>query len=318
MRAREPDIEGYVEGDGVRVGYEVFGNGEPTLLLLPTWTIVHSRFWKLQVPYLARHFRVVTFDRPGNGRSDRPSDPRAHHVDAVVDHALRVLDATATESVVLVSLSQGVRETMKLAAEHAERVLGAIMIGPTCLIEPGHAERMAATIRFFEPCPDEPIGWERLNARYWMDHYEDFAEFFFAQCFPEPHSTKQREDCVEWASATTPDMLLANVGSELDADTIMGWASQVSVPTLVIHGDDDQVSPLARADALARATGGDLVVLEGAGHIPLARDPVRVNLLIRDFVDRVVLPRRPTAGVLLSPGQSPPAASRNAGSTAAT
>ena len=239
-----------MDGDGVRVGYEVFGNGEPTLLLVPTWTIVHSRCWKLQVPYLARHFRVVTFDRPGNGRSDRPSDPRAHHVDAVVDHALRVLDATMTQRVVLVSLSQGVRETLKLAAEHADRVLGAIMIGPTCLIEPGHAERMAATVRFFEPCPDEPAGWERLNARYWMDHYEDFVEFFFAQCFPEPHSTRQREDCVEWARATTPDMLLANVGSELDADTIMRWASQVSVPTLVIHGDDDRISPLARADAL--------------------------------------------------------------------
>ncbi len=43
-----------------------------TLLLLPPWSIVHSRFWKLQVPYLARHFRVITFDGRGNGRSDRP------------------------------------------------------------------------------------------------------------------------------------------------------------------------------------------------------------------------------------------------------
>ena len=137
------------------------------------------------------------------------------------------------------------------------------------------------------PTLTNPSGWERLNAQYWRDHYEDFTEFFFAQCFPEPHSTKQREDCVGWAGDTTPDMLLANVGSELDADTIMSWANNVSVPTLVIHGDDDRVSPLTRAHALAQATHGDLVVLEGAGHIPLARDPVRVNLLIRDFVDRL-------------------------------
>ena len=58
---------------GVRVAYEVFGQGDQTLLLLPPWAIVHSRFWKLQVPYLARHFRVVTFDARGNGRSDRPA-----------------------------------------------------------------------------------------------------------------------------------------------------------------------------------------------------------------------------------------------------
>ncbi len=74
MRAREPDTEGFVDRDGVKLGYEVFGGGPLTLLLLPTWTIVHSRFWKAQVPYQSRHAQVVTFDGPGNGRSDRPLD----------------------------------------------------------------------------------------------------------------------------------------------------------------------------------------------------------------------------------------------------
>src|SRR4051794_24241838 len=113
MRAREPDTDGYVERDGVKVGYEVFGSGSPTLLLLPTWTIIHSRFWKLQVPYLADHFRVVTFDRPGNGRADRPADPTAHAVNAVADHALAVMDATGTDRAVLVSLSLGAQEALK-------------------------------------------------------------------------------------------------------------------------------------------------------------------------------------------------------------
>ena len=49
MRARYPDVEGFVDRDGFRIGYEVFGDGEPTILLLPTWTIIHSRFWKMQV-----------------------------------------------------------------------------------------------------------------------------------------------------------------------------------------------------------------------------------------------------------------------------
>jgi hypothetical protein len=53
MRAAMPADEGYVEHEGVKIGYEVFGGGAPTLLLMPTWTIVHSRFWKMQVPYLA-------------------------------------------------------------------------------------------------------------------------------------------------------------------------------------------------------------------------------------------------------------------------
>ena len=74
-RASYPDADGYVERDGVRTFYEVYGQGEPTVLLLPTWSIVHSRFWKMQVPYLARHHRVVVFDGRGNGKSDRPPLP---------------------------------------------------------------------------------------------------------------------------------------------------------------------------------------------------------------------------------------------------
>ena len=71
-RARYPDSSGYIKRDGVRLYYEVYGSGEPTVLLLPTWSIIHSRHWKMQIPYLARHCRVITFDGRGNGRSDRP------------------------------------------------------------------------------------------------------------------------------------------------------------------------------------------------------------------------------------------------------
>ncbi len=236
MRARQPDAEGYVRCGSVNIGYEVFGDGAPTLLLLPAWTIIHSRFWKLQVPYLADHFRVVTFDRPGNGRSDRTLDPGAYRPDAVARQALAVLDTTGTGRAVLVSLSQGAVESLRLAAGHPERVLGAIFIGPALKLEPDHAGRAAATMRFLEPAPASPQGWERLNARHWLDHYDDFAGFFFSECFPEPHSTKQREDCTGWAAETTPDVLLADAQAAVGPEALSGLAAKVSAPVLVIHG----------------------------------------------------------------------------------
>ena len=58
MRARLPDREGVVQRDGVRVAFEVFGHGEPALLLIPASPITHARSWKGIVPSLAR--------RPGN------------------------------------------------------------------------------------------------------------------------------------------------------------------------------------------------------------------------------------------------------------
>jgi pimeloyl-ACP methyl ester carboxylesterase/predicted glycosyltransferase len=287
VRAREPDIDGHVQCDGVKIGYEVFGDSAPTLLLLPTWTIIHSRFWKLQVPYLAEHFRVITFDRPGNGRSDRTLEPAPHGVAAVTDQALAVMNATGTDRAVLVSLSRGVLESLKLAADHPDRVLGAIFISPALMLEPDHRERSAAIDRFFDPYPADPQRWDRLNAQYWLDHYEDFGAFFFRECFPEPHSTKQYEDCVGWAAETSPEVLLADVQSVIGPEAAAEWAERVSVPTLVIHGGDDRIGPLTRARSLARSMSAELAVLEGAGHIPLARDPVRVNLLIREFVDKL-------------------------------
>ena len=49
-RARYPDSEGYVEREGVRIFYEVYGEGEPTVLLLPTWSIIHSRHGSCRFP----------------------------------------------------------------------------------------------------------------------------------------------------------------------------------------------------------------------------------------------------------------------------
>src|SRR5919204_5095615 len=96
-RARYPDAEGYVERDGVKVFYEVYGPGDSTVLLLPTWSIIHSRHWKLQIPYLARHARVLTFDGRGNGRSDRPEGVEAYVAAEFAADAVAVMDATATE-----------------------------------------------------------------------------------------------------------------------------------------------------------------------------------------------------------------------------
>ena len=287
MRARHPDSEGFVESGGLSIGYEVFGEGDVTLLLLPTWTIIHSRFWKLQVPYLARHFRVITYDGPGNGRSDRPVDPQTYSLAAQTSHAIDVMDETGTDEAVLVSLSMGSMWSLSVAAEHPDRVLGQVFIGPSLPITPPSAARAGIEDAFWAEHVD-PQMWEKYNAHYWKTNYQDFAEFFFTECFPEPHSTKQREDCVGWAMETQAEVLVAEATARgVDHDTVLDLCSRVTSPVLVIHGDDDRISPLSRGRRLAEATAGSLVTVQDGGHIPLARDPVVVNLLVKDFADRL-------------------------------
>ncbi len=282
-RARYPDQDGYIERDGVRVAYEVYGSGEPTMLLLPTWSLIHSRHWKLQIPYLARHFRVVTFDGRGNGKSDRPSDSEAYTEAEFAADALAVLEATGTQQAFLVSLSLGSQRALLLAAEHPERVRGAVFIAPSLPIAPGHDYRVVHP--FDEPL-DTDEGWAKYNASYWLRDYPGFVEFFISQALNEPHSTKPIEDAIGWALETDGETLLAaSTSSSLSEDAIRDLCERVSCPVLVIHGSEDAISPHARGEALAEATSGALVTMAGSGHFPHIRDPVKVNLLLRDFVE---------------------------------
>jgi pimeloyl-ACP methyl ester carboxylesterase len=282
MRACQPIHHGYVERDGVKTYYEVFGAGEPTVLLLPTWSIMHSRHWKMQIPYLARHCRVLTFDGRGNGRSDRPETGYGEREFAA--DALAVMDATGTGHAVLVSLSRGSARALLLAAEHPERVDGAVFICPSVPQDPP-----SPGLRYpWEEELDTDEGWAKYNRHYWLRDYEGFLEFFFSQMFTEPHSTKPIEDGVGWGLDTTPETLVAMEYKELLGEgTLRELLRRVSCPVLVIQGTGDAIRGVGRGIALAEATGGRLVLLEGSGHAPHLRDPVKVNLLLRDFAKSV-------------------------------
>jgi pimeloyl-ACP methyl ester carboxylesterase len=286
-RARYPDAEGFVERDGVRSFYEVYGDGDTTVLLMPTWSIIHSRFWKMQIPYLARRFRVVTFDGRGNGRSDRPPLPEQYSEPEFVADALAVMDATGTERAVLAALSRGAERSLLLAAGHPERVDGIAFIGAALPL--GSVMSRGRAAADFNARHASHEGWKKWNRHYWLEDYEDFLEFFFSQCFSEPHSTKQREDAVGWGLETTPETLIATqLAPRLQNESeVRELTDRIRCPVLVIHGSDDRIRPHDSGEALAELTGGALVTLEGAGHIPLARDPVKVNLLLRDSVERL-------------------------------
>jgi pimeloyl-ACP methyl ester carboxylesterase/predicted glycosyltransferase len=280
MRARHPDTEGFIERGGVKVGYEVFGAGEHTILLLTSWAIVHARQWKAQVPYLARHFQVITVEGRGNGRADRPGTPAAYRDREYVDDAIAVLDAVGVDRAVVVGLSVGGRHALQLAAWHPERAAGVVAIGAALPwpMPPG-----------FDEIRDTYEGWGKANQHYWLADYRGWVEFFMSQVFTEPHSTKPHEDGVAWGLDTTAETLLRTVPaviepSAADAEAI---GRQVGCPVLIVHGDQDGIVPYETGVALARWTGGQLVTVHGGGHAPTLRDPVQVNLLIRSFAESV-------------------------------
>ena len=284
MRAREPDRKGYTVREGVRLYWELYGEGDQTVFFLPTWSIIHSRHWKFQVAYLARHCRVLVMDGRGNGLSDRPLDPKAYADEAFAADALAVMDDSNTPVAALVSLSAGARWALLLAAKHPERVTSAVFIGPAVPLPPWKPFKDAANT-VFEQQFDKHFDWQKYNADYWLRDHRGFLEFFFSRVFSEPHSTKQTEDAVSWGLETTPEVLVATArGEELTQQRATNLAERVSCPVLVIHGDEDEVVLHANGAALAQLTKGRLLTMEGSGHCPHGRDPVAVNLALREFL----------------------------------
>jgi pimeloyl-ACP methyl ester carboxylesterase/predicted glycosyltransferase len=286
-RARYPDATGHVERDGQRLFYEVYGAGEETIFLLATWSLFHSRHWKMQIPYLARHFRVLVMDGLGNGLSDRCRDPGRYGPVEFARDALAVMDATGTQRALMVSLSRGAQHLLELGQHAPERVVGAAFIGPlfpyslsqyTALLHPRLAPRL------FKPLPIYR-GWARMNAVHWREAYPEFAEWFVSRGFSEPHSTKGIEDGVGWALDTDPETLVASFGGGVHRERgdLRRLAQELPGPTLVIHGDRDRITPFRDGQALSRLARGRLEVVSGGGHFVQARKPVQVNLALREF-----------------------------------
>ncbi|HEX2588087.1 MAG TPA: alpha/beta hydrolase, partial [Gaiellales bacterium] len=269
-RARYPDREGLLDRGGVRIHWESYGAGEPAVLFLPTWSVVHSRVWKMQIPDFARRHQVITFDGRGNGGSDRPTESAAYLEDEFAADALAVMDECRVDRAVVVGVSLGGQRGLILAGEHPERVAGLVLIAPAVRVGvPRPPERTA-------PGPfDEDLGvdegWARYNAHSWRRDYPGFLQFFFEQVFTEPHSTKAIEDCIGWALETDPETLITAEGATgMSEERTRELCSRLRCPVLVMHGDEDAIIPHGFGEEVARITGGRLVtdpvtrVLDGA------------------------------------------------------
>jgi len=281
-----PSSDGVIDRGGVRIAYQVFGQGRP-VLLLPTWPIVHSDFWRLQVPNLARRYRVVAFDGRGNGASSRPLDPESYSSRMSADDALAVMDATGIDRAPVLSVSVGAEWAALLAAEQPQRVAASVFVAPYLAVGPQTEEREVAASTFNDRF-ERHDGWGKWNRHYWLEHWEGFLAFFFAQCFPEPDSQEFIDHFMAMGRQTTPEVMAAGEDADqLEGEPLLRVLGDIRCPTMVIHGTDDAIAPVQWGITAAEVLGAEIHVLEGAGHEPELREAADTNRLVDAFLDRV-------------------------------
>ena len=174
-------------------------------------------------------------------------------------------------------------------------------------VRAGRGSLRASAMTRARPQLDSRTRAGRSSTRhYWLQRLRRLRRVLLRQMFPEPHSTKQIEDCValgprdDARDAASRAQLVAAAAPARD-----GCASShcraCAARSLVVHGTDDEITPRRRAASAGRADGRRARPARGRGHAPHARDPVPVNLLLREFVERASGGRRTDAPARATP-----------------
>jgi pimeloyl-ACP methyl ester carboxylesterase/predicted glycosyltransferase len=272
-----PAREGYAVHGDVKLWYAVWGDKGPWLAFAAPFQIVHSRLLKAVVPYLSQHFRVVTMDGRGNGRSDRPQGQAAYNFELYFADFVAVLDAVGADRVALVGISAAAMTVLRLAAEQPGRISHVITAG-------GFAESLMEAPALAQRARDD--------SRRMREDWPGYIDAFMRCIFSEPHSTKAYEDGVHFAWATQGEVI-DWCARGWQGNDVREQARRIACPTLVIHGDGDRRVPHPYGEAIHELVpGSTLLTIGGGGHVTAVRDPVRFNRAVRDFVGAA--PRRQT------------------------
>jgi 3-oxoadipate enol-lactonase len=236
-----------------RIHWQSTGDGPPVLLIMGLG--LSGGAWWRTVPVLARRLRVITFDHRGIGGSEALMP--AYTVEAMADDALSVIDALELERVHVYGFSLGGMVAQQMALRHPER-LGALVLGAT---HPGG--RRAAhpddeVMSFFR----RRLTMEREEAAWASVPYN-----YGPRCRAE-HVDRIAEDVERRLSS--PFSLRAYRAHAYAAGlhNCLGRLGRIAAPTLVVHGGQDRMIPVANAQMLAEGiAGAELRILEQCGHL---------------------------------------------------
>jgi pimeloyl-ACP methyl ester carboxylesterase len=249
--------------DGVRIYYEFEGTGEPLLLIAGQANDHH--LWDLVRSDFAKHYQVIVYDLRGTGLSDKPEQP-PYTTRGFANDAIAILDAIGLKRAHAYGVSMGGAIAQWLGIDHGDR-LGALVLGcSTAGVT--HGVRRSEEMQALLAQPNNIKVLDTFFASRWA-----LPQFFFSmrQSFNNPMP--------QYA-----ERLHAQASQEHDA---WDWLPSITVPTLILHGSDDQVTPAANAQLLARRIPhAELYLVRRGRHMFFIEFRKEVSRVVKAFLAR--------------------------------
>lgn len=261
--------EHYVELDGLRICYLESGpKHAQTIVFVHGWSGNVQNWWD-QFEHFQHRYRVIVFDAPGHGKSER-GEHVAYSMQLQVEVLDRLLDELEVEQAIVVGNSGGGWIAARYTIEHPERVSKLVISDATGSRHTGKAGPVL----------------DMLNAR-WLQ----IANMTSGIHYPglDPKSQARQEFAGSFAGTVEEKpylealaTLLAPTYSRIGKDDL----GKISVPTLILWGDNDPVIPVRALRSFERAIdGAQSYVIRLGGHTPMMQAPDEFNCAVDKFLD---------------------------------
>ena len=266
--------------NGINIHYKTYGQGEPAFILLHGFgASVFS--WREVVEPLAQHGTVIAYDRPAFGLTERPLEwegESPYGPQAQVDIVLGLMDELGVEKAILVGNSAGGTVSMQVALQHPERVEALILVDAAVYAGGGAPSWSRPILKTPQMNHIGPLIARQLQAQgvefiktAWHDPSKITQDIFDGYQKPL--------QIANWDKA----LWQLTVASEESG--LVERLAEITMPTLVITGDDDRIVPTEQSLRLAdELPNAELKVIAQSGHLPHEEKPVEFMQAVTEFL----------------------------------